>query len=169
VHAIEERGAYGLYVLNEPADRAEADAVQKRLHGAQPHGGRVSNARVLGQPVRLTDGRAIGHVVEALQWPTDAKTRVCAADGCTVRRVATRSTVIGIAWSDARTRKLAREATLLAAADGVFLVGDDALPDNALPSSKARDPYGSALRQAMVAEALSSSSLEALSEAASHC
>jgi hypothetical protein len=70
----------------------------------------------------------VAHVVEALQWPAEAKTRVCGADGCTIRKVATRSTVVGIAWSNVRTRKLARAATLVAAADGIFLVGRDALP-----------------------------------------
>jgi hypothetical protein len=165
VQVIEERGAYGLYVFNEPADRAEADAVQKRLHGAQPHGARVSNTRVLGQPVRLTNGRVVGQVVEALQWPAEAKTRVCRTDGCTVRKVATRSTVVGIAWSDVRTRKLARAATLVAAADGIFLVGDDARPSGA-PVSKSSDRYLDGVHRTMVANAVPAALLRSLVTAA---
>ena len=103
---------HGLYALHVPCSEGEADSVQLRIH----------RAKLQGQPVRLTDGTIVGEISEVAQWPwepTVAKSSSRLGDVA----VAPRTTVVGVVWRSDRIRTVARDAELVLAADGIFLVG----------------------------------------------
>ena len=85
---------YSLSVLNQPSGRAEADRFQKLVWDFA-----LSKSRAGWMKVLLTDGRVAGHVVDLAQMPNElGKMKVCGAAGCATRKLATRTTVVGVLW-----------------------------------------------------------------------